>query len=164
MNGCRQNGCCQLIKTYQSTIKHLNDGFVYHKHIIFTLCCRLLWCFYEQFGLSFWRHPFVAEDALVRKWCNAKSLPMEKQTCLHLEWHIFIFEWVGFYSFKAVLSESMWENGQFFKLLKVHSVILQRWVLRWSKDIKGVDETADVSGCPLFLLKVNRRPRLTWKL
>ncbi len=24
--------------------------------------CGLLWCFYQLFGLSFWRHPFTAED------------------------------------------------------------------------------------------------------
>ncbi len=33
--------------------------------------CGLLWCFYQLFGLSFWRHPFTAEDPLVSKWCNA---------------------------------------------------------------------------------------------
>ncbi len=27
--------------------------------------CRLLWCIYQLFGLSFWRHPFTAEDPLV---------------------------------------------------------------------------------------------------
>ncbi len=27
-----------------------------------------------MFGLSFWRHPFTAEDPLVSKWCNAKFL------------------------------------------------------------------------------------------
>ncbi len=35
---------------------------------------ELLWCFYQLFGLSFWRHPFTAEDQLVSKWCNAKFL------------------------------------------------------------------------------------------
>ncbi len=30
--------------------------------------CGLLWCFYQLFGLSFWRHPFTAEDPLVNKW------------------------------------------------------------------------------------------------
>ncbi len=34
----------------------------------------LLWCFYQLFGLSFWRHPFTAEDPLVSKWCNAEFL------------------------------------------------------------------------------------------
>ncbi len=32
----------------------------------------LLWCFYQLFGLSFWRHPFTAEDPLVSKSCNAR--------------------------------------------------------------------------------------------
>ncbi len=34
----------------------------------------LLWCFYHLFGLSFWRHPFTAEDPLLSKWCNATFL------------------------------------------------------------------------------------------
>ncbi len=29
--------------------------------------CELLWCFYQLFGLSFWRHPFTAEDPLVSR-------------------------------------------------------------------------------------------------
>ncbi len=36
--------------------------------------CGLLWCFYQLFGLSFWRHPFTAEDPLVSKWCKATFL------------------------------------------------------------------------------------------
>ncbi len=36
--------------------------------------CGLLWCFYQRFGLSFWRHPFTAEDPLVSKWRNATFL------------------------------------------------------------------------------------------
>ncbi len=27
--------------------------------------CGLLWCFYQLFGLSFWRHPFTAEHPLM---------------------------------------------------------------------------------------------------
>ncbi len=30
--------------------------------------------FYQLFGLSFWRHPFTAEDPLVSKYCNATFL------------------------------------------------------------------------------------------
>ncbi len=30
--------------------------------------------FYQLFGLSFWRHPFTAEDPLVSKWFNATFL------------------------------------------------------------------------------------------
>ncbi len=36
--------------------------------------CGLLWCFYQLFGLSFWRHPFTAEDPLLSKWWNATFL------------------------------------------------------------------------------------------
>ncbi len=36
--------------------------------------CVLLWCYYQLFGLSFWRHPFTAEDLWVSKWCNATFL------------------------------------------------------------------------------------------
>ncbi len=32
------------------------------------ITCELLWCFYHLFGLSFWRHPFTAEDSLLRQW------------------------------------------------------------------------------------------------
>ncbi len=32
--------------------------------------CGLLWCFYQLFRLSFWRHPFTAEHPLLRHWCN----------------------------------------------------------------------------------------------
>ncbi len=32
--------------------------------------CVLLWCFYQLFGLSFWRHPFTAEHPLRRHWCR----------------------------------------------------------------------------------------------
>ncbi len=36
--------------------------------------CGLLWDLYQLFGLSFWRHPFTAEDPLVNKWYNATFL------------------------------------------------------------------------------------------
>ncbi len=37
------------------------------------ITCALLWCFYQLFGLSFWRHPFTAEHPLLSKWWNAIS-------------------------------------------------------------------------------------------
>ncbi len=46
-------------------LKMLTDGLEW---------CGLLWCFYQLFGLSFWRHPFTAEDPLLSKWCNATFL------------------------------------------------------------------------------------------
>ncbi len=69
---------------------------------VMWITCGLLWCFYQLFGHSFWRHPFTS---LVSKWCNAKFL----QICSHEEtnsstsWkayqQIFIF-WVN-YSFNT---------------------------------------------------------------
>ncbi len=43
------------------------------------ITCGLLWWFYQLFGLSFWRHPFTAEDPLVSKWYNAKFLQIWKK-------------------------------------------------------------------------------------
>ncbi len=64
----------------------LNDEFVYYKPTAFSsqdincwtgvvwITCGSLWCFYQLFGLSFWRHPFTAEHPLLSKWCNATFL------------------------------------------------------------------------------------------
>ncbi len=57
-----------------STSKNWWTGLVW-------ITCGLLWCFYQLFGLSFWRHPLTAEDLLVSKWCNATFL----QICSHEE-------------------------------------------------------------------------------
>ncbi len=38
------------------------------------ITCGLLWCFYQLFGLSFWRHPFTAEHPLLSKWWHAAFL------------------------------------------------------------------------------------------
>ncbi len=51
--------------------------WIYHKHTAFYWRLEsygLQWCFYQLFGLSFWRHPFTAENPSVSKWCNAKFL------------------------------------------------------------------------------------------
>ncbi len=51
-------------------------------------------CFYQLFGLSFWRHPFTAEDPLVSKWCNATFLQIWWGTKL-----IYILDDEGMYIF-----------------------------------------------------------------
>ncbi len=63
--------------------------FLFHKMLIDGLEWWVLHVDYcdQLFGLSFWRHPFTAEDPLVSKWYNAnfsKSVLMKKQTHLHL--------------------------------------------------------------------------------
>ncbi len=49
------------------------------------ITCGLLWCFYLLFGLSFWRHPFTAEDPLCNC-CNAKFLQICSETNLYTSW------------------------------------------------------------------------------
>ncbi len=68
--------------------KHLDvfvsykDAAFLHKMLIDGLeSCGLLWCFYQLFGLSFWRHPFgihwLASDVMLN---FSKSVLMKKQT------------------------------------------------------------------------------------
>ncbi len=47
--------------------------------------CGLLCCFYQLLGLSFWQHPFTAEDPLVSKSWKMYPNPMKKHTHLHPE-------------------------------------------------------------------------------
>ncbi len=58
-------------KVHLSWISH----FWLHKMLADGLeWCGLLWCFYQLFGLSFWRHPFTTDDPLLSKWCDATFL------------------------------------------------------------------------------------------
>ncbi len=51
----------------------------------------LLCCFYQLFGLSFWRHPFTAEHPLLSKWWNA-TLKLLRLLLSHkpMQWHVFL--------------------------------------------------------------------------
>ncbi len=66
VNGCRQNESPNSCWT----------GVVW-------ITCGLLGCFYQLFGLSFWRHPFTTEHPLLMQCCISPNL-MKKQTHLHL--------------------------------------------------------------------------------
>ncbi len=57
---CKFQGLCKS-EHGPDMFKTLTDGLEW---------CGLLWCFYQLFGLSFWRHPFTADDPLVNKWFN----------------------------------------------------------------------------------------------
>ncbi len=50
--------------------------------VVDYLCIILCVCVGGGMGLSFWRHPFTAEDPLVSKWWNAKFLQIysDKET------------------------------------------------------------------------------------
>ncbi len=62
------------------------------------ITCGLLWCFYQLFGLSFWRHPFTTEHPLLSKWCNAIFLQIwwRNKLIYILDFHF----WLN-YSFKC---------------------------------------------------------------
>ncbi len=55
------------------------------------ITCGLLWCFYQMFGLSFWRHPFTAEHPLV---LIGSELLISASSCQFLVQH----EWAGQWS------------------------------------------------------------------
>ncbi len=90
-----------------------------------------MWCFYHLFGLSFWRHPFTAEDPLVSKWCNATFLQIcsDEETNLSTFWmawgcvhfyHIFMFGWtIPLKSCEHALVNQTW--------LSVHVAYLWKW-------------------------------------
>ncbi len=62
-------------------VKNILMMDLFLKHVSFRfmmITCGLLWCFYQLFGLSFWRHPFTAEHPLLRHWCS--------DTFLHTWW------------------------------------------------------------------------------
>ncbi len=62
VHGCRPNESQKADKVIPIIWNTLTDGLEW---------CGLLWCFYQLFGLLFWRHPFTAENPLASKWCNA---------------------------------------------------------------------------------------------
>jgi len=77
---CKQTGSGVIpeIQWSQCSWKHLNDGFLQTLHDRLERC-GLLWCFYQLFELSFWRHPFTAEDPLHVMLNFFKSDPMKKK-------------------------------------------------------------------------------------
>ncbi len=76
---------CGFVRN-KSNIKIQQDGLEW---------CGLLWCFYQLFGLSFWRHPFTAEHPLMSKWCNATFLQISwKNKLIYIfDVELFFFFW-----------------------------------------------------------------------
>ncbi len=93
------------------------------------ITCGLLWCFYQLFGLSFWRHPFTAEDPLVSKWCNA--------TFLQIWWRnklIYILDGLRVSTFSTnfhlYVNYCLFIKKYFNQLFKMMSALL-----RWSQSV-----------------------------
>ncbi len=85
--------------------------------------CGLLWCFYQLFGLSFWRHPFTAEDPLVSKWCNATFLQIfsVEETKSSASWMAWGWVHFSYCSFISCNKHTIQEVGLLMLLL--HNVV-----------------------------------------
>ncbi len=84
------------------------------------ITCGLLWCFYQLFGLSFWRHPFTAEHPLLRHWC--------RDTFLQIWWRnklIYISDDLRVRTFSACFH--FWVNYSFNFQQTDHTSQKQRW-------------------------------------
>ncbi len=118
-------------------LKQYNDGFLTNMQLftsqdvnwwtgVVWITCGLLWCFYQLFGLSFWRHPFTAEDPLVSKWCNATFLEICSDETTNSSTSWMAWQWVHFYfwlnyCFKLFfyLIANMWEWNEGFLCLRL---------------------------------------------
>ncbi len=63
-----------MMDFFITTMQLLDSQDVNWWTVVVWISCGLLGCFYQLSGLTFWWHPFTAEDPLVRKWWNAKFL------------------------------------------------------------------------------------------
>ncbi len=105
------------IEDLQFIIALMMDLFLRNRQIFASqdIIDGLEWCgllmdivmFLSAVGLSFWRHPFTAEDPLVSKWCNATFLQIWwRKHYLHLGWpegeyNFNKLKFLGNYSFKS---------------------------------------------------------------
>ncbi len=56
------------------------------------ITCGLLWCFYQLFGLSFWRHPFTAEHPLLRRDAVTHFYKSDEETNSSTSWMVWGWE------------------------------------------------------------------------
>ncbi len=117
--------------------------------------------FYQLFGLSFWRHPFTADDPFLSKWCNATFLQIWWRNKLIVwGWVHFqqMFRWttplanvvvaILFYRLKSVISKYKWDCTNSYKLAtdlprckivtNCHEIVLFTVTVEQSSDT-GVD-------------------------
>ncbi len=87
--------------------------------------CGLMWCFYQLFGLSFWRHPFTAEHPLVSKWCNYKSPNLF--SC----WNTLIKSWIAW---GRVHRQQSFIFGWIIPLkeTRIHEKTISKEILLWA--------------------------------
>ncbi len=128
----------------------LMDAFLTNTHIFPSqdinwwtgVTCGLLWCFYQLFGLSFWRHPFTAEDPLLSKWCIATFLQIcsDEETNSSTSW----MTWGGV-NFKQIFGWPIpviqwytWNNNWSDSVLHLNVVVtssVQCEAVRWQTNL-----------------------------
>ncbi len=62
---------CILVRIDKNILIHLfltNEQLFTSQDVNWWTWRGFLWCFYQLFGLWFWRHPFTTEHPLVSKW------------------------------------------------------------------------------------------------
>ncbi len=109
------------------------------------ITCGLLWCFYQLFGLSFWRHPFTAEHPLLRHWCS--------DTFLQTWWRnklILIWRWA---QLQQIISMWRWKHDVFNMICCIVQTILTRFVERLSMKVSN-----------FYCTSPSRKFQLEWKL
>ncbi len=143
-----------------------------------------------MFRLSFWRHPFTAEDPLVSKWCNAKLLQnfsdeethllfgWSKSECLQL---VFILGWTLLYnkaawtfSFtvpqnkkKVMMFRTTWQNYSYIVLTNADTEFSELGVFIATSTCDQDDSPEEENYTWVLSSKkwdVSYRPRLWFKI
>ncbi len=111
--------------------------------------CGLLWCFYQPFGLSFWRHPFTAEHPLQSNWWMLNIIKSDEETNLSTSWMAWVHYQQSFifgvnYSFndpkicQSMLSLLTWQcrspDWRWWQANGPESFSKQRWARQRSAD------------------------------
>ncbi len=84
---------CILVRSDKNILIHLfltNEQLFTSQDVNWLTWSGFLWCFYQLFGLSFWRHPFTAEHPLVSKWWYIKFHQICSDEEVHFQ-QIFLF-------------------------------------------------------------------------
>ncbi len=102
------------------------------------ITCGLLWCFYQLFGLSFWRHPFTAEHPLLRHWCRDTFL----QTWWRNKLILILNRWINrcraaqiIWFYMNLMRSLYWDLWLGILSEFEHSSSLSKWPFFWDLDV-----------------------------
>ncbi len=91
----------------------------------------VLWCFYQLFGLSFWRHGFIGEQVM---WCyispnlfSWRNKLIYILDGLRIHFQLIFFFWVNYYLGNSKLSSHFKFNHIFWKWFPFISYVLQHF-------------------------------------